>query len=68
MAVNDGVEQRSRTRGKLRDVQLYHPLYLGGIVPEVYTQSKPDVGNITPFIGCVRELEFNERAFELSGK
>jgi hypothetical protein len=67
MSVNNGAEQRVTTRGQLRDVQLYNPLYLGGIIPAVYTQSKPDVGVITPFVGCVRELGFNERAIELSG-
>ena len=67
MSVNNGDERRARSRGQLRNVQLYHPLYLGGIVPAVYTQSKPDVGQIKPFVGCLRELEFNERAVELSG-
>ncbi len=68
MTVNNGAQQRVTTRGQLRNVQLYYPLYLGGNVPAVYTQSKPDVGVIIPFVGCVRELEFNERAIELSGK
>ena len=63
----NGVEKRATTQSELRDVQLYHPLYLGGIIPSVYTQNKPDVGRIIPFVGCVRELEFNERAVELSG-
>ena len=67
LSVNNGVEQRATTRGKLRDVQLYHPLYLGGIVPDVYTKNKRDVGVITPFVGCIKELAFNERALELSG-
>ena len=67
MSVNNGAEQRATTSSRLRDVQLFYPLYLGGIVPAVYTQSKPDAGIIMPFVGCVRELEFNERAIELSG-
>lgn len=49
-------------------MQLYYRLYLGGVVPVGSLRNKPDVGTIRPFVGCVRELQFNERTIELSGR
>ena len=67
MTVNDGSVLKTKARDKLRAVQLYQALYIGGIIPSIHTQNKRGVGVVTPFVGCIKELEFNNRAILLSG-
>lgn len=67
MTVNGGPVLKTKARDKLRAVQLYQALYIGGIIPSIHTQNKRDIGTITPFVGCIKELEFNNRAILLSG-
>lgn len=62
-----GVERRNTSSRLLRSPDLRHPLYIGGIVPTIYTKNYPSMREVKPFVGCIRELEFNDRMFELSG-